>query len=226
MESAAGHPWVREADGAAVDLHSTLFGIGAGPGAVWDAFAADAVRQAVGGAEVALPSYPARLLHVCLHAVQHGGEPGSKSMLDLERALELVPADPDWRRALELAERLEAGDAFATGLRLTAAGRELAMAIGARAGSSARARLRVDWVPMAEGFQELSEARGLRAKLALLARELAPNPAFMRWWTPLSRRGRLGLVASYPWRWLWLASRALPGFLAWRRASGGRPRRR
>lgn len=218
MESGAGHPWTRPVDGAAVDLHRTLFGIGADPEEVWTAFAADAVGQRVGGAEVALPSHPARLLHVALHAVQHGGVPGTKAIADLERAVAIVPV-PTWQAARELADRLDAAASFAAGLQLTPGGDELAAAIGARPAGSASSRLRLDGVPTAEGFHELSQTRGLGAKLALLRRELFPAPEFMRWWSPLARRGRRGLLAAYGWRLVWLALRAGPGLRAWRRAA-------
>lgn len=217
MESGSGYPWSRAADGAAVDLHRTLFGIGATPEAVWDAFSAGAVRRPVGGVEVAMPAHSARLLHVALHAVQHGGEALPKPMADLRRAIARVP-EPTWREAGELAVRLEAEATFAAGLRLTAAGRRLAEAIGVCGEDSAGSLLRMAGVPTAEGFLELSEARGPRRKLALLRRELFPAPAFLRWWTPLARRGPLGLGAAYLWRLLWLGGRAGPGFLAWRRA--------
>ena len=139
-------------------------------------------------------------------------------MRDLERAVSKVGVDT-WVGALELARRLDAGGTFATGLRLIPPGRLLAKQIGAGEGTTADATLRLSRVPMAEGFQELAEAPGLRRKLALLIRELFPNRAFMRWWTPLARRGWPGLFLAYCWRVLWLAYRAVPGYLAWRKAT-------
>lgn len=218
MESRAGYPWSRAADEASVDLHCTLFGIGADPEAVWAAFSESTHGQTIGGVEVRMPSYPARLLHISLHAVQHGGETLPKAMIDLERALTQVP-EATWKQALELAERLQAAETFAAGLQLTPEGRRLSTRIGADRDGSTAVSLRLEWAPLSEGFEELARTPGLGAKLALLVRELVPNPAFMRWWTPLARRGRLGLVASYPWRWLWLAYRVVPGYRAWRRAA-------
>jgi hypothetical protein len=217
MESGAGYPWERAADGAGVDLHYTLFGIGAEPEALWAALSDGAVVERVGGAAVALPSRAARLLHIALHAVQHGSEDWGKPIRDLERALAKAPRQT-WVEALELAERLDAPETFATGLRLTPPGRELAAEIGAAQGHSVDTALRLNWVPLAEGFRELSEARGIRRKAALALREVFPTPAFMRWWSPLARRGAAGLALSYCWRPLWLAYHAVPGFLAWRRA--------
>ena len=218
MESGAGYPWARRSDGAHVDLHYTLFGIDADPQDLWTAFARDAVRENVGGVEVSLPSRPARLLHIALHAVQHGGDAWEKPMMDLGQAVAKAPTQL-WVEALRLAEGLGAGETFAAGLRLIPAGAALAAEIGASENTALGSDLRLGRVPLAEGFQELAETRGIRQKARVLAREAFPNPAFMRWWSPLARRGWLGLALAYLWRPLYLASRAIPGYLAWRRAS-------
>ena len=217
MESGAGYPWVRDSDGASVDLHYTLFGIGVAPEAVWEVFSEGVVREQIGGVEVALPSHAARLLHISLHAVQHGGETWDKPMSDLELAIAKAP-ERTWVETRELAARLEAAEIFATGLRLLPQGHELATAIGTEEGKALGATLRLESVPTAEGFQELSEAPGLRGKLALVFRELFPSRTFMRWWSPIARRGRIGLALTYFWRPIWLLYRSAPGFLAWRRA--------
>lgn len=215
-------PWERHRDGAVVDLHRSLFGLGVtGEAEVWAAFTAGGETLAVGGAQVRVPPRPARLLHIALHAVQHGATAAAKPMLDLERAVERAP-EPLWREAAALAARLGAAPEFAAGLRLTPAGAQLAATIGVAAEGSATARLRVGRVPTAEGFGELAATTGLPAKLALLRAELFPGAAFMRWWTPLARRGRRGLAVAYGWRALWLLARAPAGWLAWRRASQSR----
>lgn len=218
MESGAGYPWARRSDSANIDLHYTLFGIEADPEELWTAFAEDAVLENVGGAEVSLPSYPARLLHIALHAVQHGGDTWEKPMMDLGQAVAKA-SRALWIEALQLAERLDAAEAFAAGLRLIPAGEALATEIGASQGSALQSELRLKRVPMAEGFQELAETPGVRAKARVLAREAFPTPAFMRWWSALARRGRFGLAVAYLWRLVWLAYRAVPGFLAWRRTA-------
>jgi hypothetical protein len=217
MESGEGFPWGRAKDQAGVDLHYTLFGIGASPEALWEAFSAATLEEDVGGRQVPMPSHSARLLHIGLHAVQHGGEPTGKPMRDLERALAQVPIET-WSETLELAERLEAAGAFATGMRLLPRGREIAEEIGADHGPDSDAALRLSDVPMVEGFQELAEASGLRRRVAIILRELFPTPAFMRWWTPIANRGRLGLLFSYFWRPLYLALHAPRGLAAWWRS--------
>jgi hypothetical protein len=226
MESGEGHPWVRRRDDANVDLHCSLFGLGVDPDAVWEMFASGARRERIGGAMVLTPSHPARLLHIALHAVQHGGEDDEnpmvhlerRPMVDLERAISQAPL-ATWEMAVDLAAQLQATAAFAAGLELTRDGRRLAESLGIQGASSVETTLRLEGVPMAEGFAELSSARGFRRKARLILSELFPNPSFMRWWTPVARRaGLLGLTVAYAWRLLWLVYRALPGYLAWRRA--------
>lgn len=220
MESGAGYPWLRPSDRASVDLHYTLFGVGADPDVLWEAISSETVREVVGGAEVSLPSKAARLLHICLHAIQHGGDAEKgweKPMRDLRQAVDRAPLEA-WAGALELAERVDAAATFATGLRLLPGGREIAEEIGATHAPGADAALRLSEVPMVEGFQELADASGPRERLAIVVGELFPTPAFMRWWSPLARRGPLGLAAAYLWRPLWLALHAPKGLLAWRRS--------
>jgi hypothetical protein len=220
MESGAGYPWLRPSDRASVDLHYTLFGVGVEPDVLWDAIASETVRERVGGAEVSLPSKPARLLHICLHAIQHGGgtdKSWAKPVRDLRQALDRAPVET-WARALALAEKVDAAGAFTAGLRVLPRGREIADEIGAGHALGAEAALRLSEVPMVEGFQELAETSSLRERLALVARELFPNPTFMRWWSPMARRWRIGLVAAYFWRPIWLLLHTPRALLAWRRS--------
>ena len=58
MESGAGYPLDRRSDGAGVDLHYTLFGIGVEPEDLWDAFSETAVREPVGGSRSPSPPVP------------------------------------------------------------------------------------------------------------------------------------------------------------------------
>jgi Uncharacterised nucleotidyltransferase len=233
--STAATTWGRRSDEAEVDLHSTLFGLEAPPETVWAALREDAREEVVGGTRVLTLSHPARLLHIALHAVQHSGEDEEAPMVtlerrpmkDLERAIATVPQET-WQQARELAARLQGQAAFAAGLCLLPAGRRLAQDLGVETEASVEMTLRLENVPMSEGFAELAAVTGIAAKLRLLARELFPNVAFMRWWRPLARRGRLGLALAYAWRLVWLATHAVPGYVAWRRArrqTGEQPKR-
>ena len=208
------HEWVRGRD--RVDLHTTLIGIGVLPRVVWGVLSAMTVPRQVAGVEAQVLAPTALALHVVLHAAQHGrDEP--KPAEDLSRAIRAVPRE-QWSEVAALADRLQATDAFGVGLRLLPEGRELASWLELPPTRSADASLRVDSVPLALAFEHLAMTAGWRARISLVLHELFPTPAFMRWWSPLARRGRLGLATAYCWRPVWLVTQAVPGFLAWRRA--------
>ncbi|MGH2761793.1 MAG: nucleotidyltransferase family protein [Thermoleophilaceae bacterium] len=214
MESITSHPWAR--GNQDVDLHCTLWGIGVEPGRAWEVLSARTVPMKVGGQELDVLEPAARAMHVALHAAQHGYDDG-KPMRDLEAALEVLPEEL-WAEAAEVAAQLDALPGFTTGLRLSPAGHALAERLGVGGEASVDALLRVAHVPLAQAFEELAGTPGMRAKLSVVRDELLPTPGFMRWWSPLARRGRLGLAAAYLWRPLYLVLRAGPGLVAWRRA--------
>ncbi len=214
MESHSGFPWGRGDD--CVDLHCTLWGVMATPTEVWAELEPSAVPIRLAGVEVRALSPEARALHVALHAAQDGGR-HPKGMADLERALAVLP-ESTWHTAAEIAGRLDATAAFATGLRLCEDGARITEELSLEEGSVAGV-LRASAVPLAEGLEHLASTPGARAKLRLAVAELFPSAAFMRWWAPrLARGGRAGLVLAYLWRPVWIALRAAPAVLAWRRA--------
>jgi Uncharacterised nucleotidyltransferase len=214
MESITSHSWVRGEQN--VDLHCSIWGIGAEPAKVWEVLRPRTVPMEVGGREVRVLAPAPRALHLGLHAAQHTAEAG-KTRWDLELAIAQLPEEV-WGEAARIAADLDATAAFATGLAVTREGAVLADRLGIAGARSVEALLTVAPVPMALGFNQLANAPGLRAKLAIVAEELFPTPSFMRWWSPLARRGRLGLAVAYLWRPVWLALRAGPGFLTWRKA--------
>lgn len=217
MESFASTAFLR--GDANLDLHCTLAGLGGDFESVWESFNAGSDRQVIGGAELRVPGRAALLLHIGLHAAQHGE---GKALEDLRRAIARVDEDL-WRAALRLARQHEGIPAFASGLRLLPEGGELTRRLGIGNVRSSMHDIRHESVPTAEAIHALlSPGVGTRSRLAMVAGELIPRPEFMRWWTPLARRGRLGIIASYPWRWIWLLAHAPRGLLAaWR---GRRPR--
>jgi len=217
MESRAGTAFVRGQD--AVDLHCTLHGLAGAPQAVWESFAAGDCTQRIGGAELRIPNRSALLVHAALHAAQDANH---KTLEDLRRAI--AQADEAmWRGALAIARSHDGVPAFASGLRVLPEGAELAQRLGLGAVRSTLHEIRAERVPLAEGMHALLTPEvGMRRRLATVATELCPRPEFMRWWSPLAQHGRLGLIASYPWRWLWLTINAPRALLAvWR----GRRRR-
>jgi hypothetical protein len=129
----------------------------------------------------------------------------------------MLPSE-HWERAAELAARLDATPAFASGLRLVEGGPDIVARLGLGEATSPEADLRAWRVPLSTGFAELSETRGVLAKLRLIWGELFPTPAFMRWWTPIASHGSLGLACAYGWRLVWCVSHIVPGYRAWRRA--------
>lgn len=199
MESQAGTGFIRGAE--SIDLHSTLPGLRADPQEVWRSLWSTAQTQQVGGRTVRVPDRPGVLMHIALHAGHHVE---GKPIEDLTRAL-ATATDDEWRAAATLAARLDGLEAFASGLRLLPAAAPIADRLNLATAWSLKHELRGARVPLAEGLGELLSAPW-PAKPRILARELFPTAAFMRWAMPLARRGKLGLALSYPRRWLWLAS--------------------
>jgi Uncharacterised nucleotidyltransferase len=220
------HEW-RRPDGARIDLHRTLVGVGVGPERLWPVLAEQSEPIWVGGVKIDSLSGPGRALHVALHAAQHGAW-RPQALEDLGRALGATPLDT-WAEAAILARELDAVPAFAAGLRLDARGAEVAARLELSERGSREVTLRAATPPPgALGLEELAHATGLAAKLKLIGRNLVPSPRFMRVWSPLARRGRLGLAAAYLWRPVAILLRAGPALIAWLRArkqSRGLPRR-
>ena len=209
--------WLRAGDGAIVDLHQTLPGVGVGPDRLWVTLSADVDQIDVAGFPATTLTIPGRALHVALHAAQHGvGWPHVTA--ELERAVTSTD-QAVWTAAVELAEALDAVPALAAGLRTSAAGRSLASTLDLPADRPVEVALRASSPPpVALGFDQLARAEGWRARLRIMRHKVAPPATFVRAWSPLARRGRLGLVLAYAWRPLWLLRSAPAGFRAWRAA--------
>jgi putative nucleotidyltransferase-like protein len=217
VEVKHAHCWRRDRNPITVDLHLTLPGVGVSDDDVWSLLSAETEQLVVGDLTVEMLSEAARAMHVALHAGQHG--PGfSGPVSDLERAVEQLPIAV-WKEASALAVQLGAESLFAAGLGLHERGTEILQHVGLSGRKTVEVALRSTTGPdLALGFHRLAGTRGLSAKLAFVARKIVPPPAWMRAVVPLARRGRLGLVAAYLLRPLWLLRRAGPAFRAWRRA--------
>lgn len=212
--------WWRGNDGVIVDLHRTLPGIAVDDEAAWLTLAAAPETVDVAGYPAPALGLPARALHLALHAAQHGSD-WHKPLADLERAAVRLP-ECQWRTATKLAQRLRATDAFATGLRLTGAGRDLASRLELPSRTSIYTRLRATTPPpVALGFEQLAEADGVIRRAQIVSRKLVPPVAFMRHWHPVASRGRLGLLCAYLWRPWWLLRNTPRGLRAWRSARRG-----
>jgi hypothetical protein len=199
IESSVATEFVRGHDN--VDLHRTLQGLDGDPSLVAPTLMASAERLVVGRTELRVPDRVGLLLNIGLHAAHHGK---GKPVEDLRRALERAD-DGLWRQALSLAEAFDGVPAFASGIKLTPEGVELARRLGIEDVWSVRHELRRQGIQTAEGVDTLlSPGLGVRRRIAIVASEFFPPPLFMRHWTALARHGRIGLAAAYVWRAVWL----------------------
>lgn len=212
---AASHAqtWVRATDGAHVDLHHSLVGLAASPEQVWSALSSGTDRMRVATAEVEVLGSAAGALHLALHAAQHGvREP--KPLEDLRRATEQL-AESVWRGAAALAGRLEATPSFAIGLRLVPGGTNIADRLQLPVSRPVDLVLTARTPPRGAPTLERLAAAGFRDKLRLIRAKLAPAPDFLRYWSPLARRGQLGLALAYLGRPLWVVMRVPHALVAW-----------
>jgi hypothetical protein len=199
-----------------VDLHRRLWGMGVDPAAAWGVLRRDASPLVMAGREVLTPSVPAQLVLTAIHAAHHGDD-APKPRYDLRLAIDRI-AHAEWRSAAAIAAELGAIPAFATGLRLSSEGVELAQELDLPSAAEAEWHAEIyDRVmpPTAEGFMRLADAPGWRAKRTLLLREILPSPSFMRLRSTradLAKRGASGLVAAYVMRWVDLMRRARAGY--------------
>jgi hypothetical protein len=197
-------------NGAMVDLHCQLPGLDGDPDAIWSRLAASAERQVIGEVELRVPDRDVVLLHVVLHAAHHANVGDGKPVEDLRRALACAE-EPEWSNALELAREYQGIPAFAAGLRLLPEGEDLAHRLGLGDVRSPRHEIRREDNVIAEELYALLAAdASIRRKLATAASDIFPRPDYMRWWSPLARRGKLGLAGAYLWRVIWVTGQA-PG---------------
>jgi Uncharacterised nucleotidyltransferase len=213
--------WLRHSDNASVDLHRSLVGVCASPDVLWEELAVKTETLRVGGIDVEVLGMPGRALHIALHAAQHGVD-HERPLQDLGRAIRNVD-EQVWREATELARRVDALAAFATGLRLDdPAGRRLVEHLQVPADRPPLVALRAGPdVRAATTLERLASEGPLRARARLLLGALFPSPGYMRKWAggrawPWARtalQGGLGLWLAYIWRLIWLLVR-LPRAIA------------
>ena len=211
------HTFRRLSDGAAVDLHWRLSGTTALAQDVWSLVSEHTTRLAVGGKPIETLDAPATALLVALHNAHHGtGRP--RTLEDLDRAVERFDL-PAWRAAARMAELLGASEPFAAGLRLTSAGDVLATRLGLERHASLEIWLKSN--PHGFGafaLDRLASTSTLRGRLGLCMRLLVPSRRVMYKYSPLARRGRLGLALAYLTRPVRLAAHAGPALVEWVRA--------
>lgn len=221
VDEAPGHerPWTRgEPLPAEVDLHRSFFGATVDPGVVWAAVSETTESIEICGERVEALGLVARTFQLAVHAAQHGVV-WQRSVTDIELGIGRID-EPVWAAAAGLADRLGASESFASGLRLTGAGRLLAERLGLGEPASAELSLRAGGAPVtALGFARLRAQTSPGGRVRFLVSKLFPSPSLIRFWLPLARRGRLGLALGYAYRPVWLVWRAPRGWAAWRRAA-------
>jgi hypothetical protein len=202
-----------------VEIHHTLFLLSAPAQMVWERISHEPRTITFAGTDVSVPSAPAAALIVVLHALQHGVS-SQRTVTDLRQALERLDLDT-WRQAATLAAELSAEKEFAAGLRLIDAGVTLADQLALEDQPVPRQlQLRaMDPAPLALGLERLLITPGLAGRAQLIAKEIVPSPAFMKTWSPIARRGPLGLACAYAWRPIFLAANLPRAASAWRRAN-------
>jgi hypothetical protein len=203
------HAVVYRRGDVSVDLHRTLLGVGAGTDLLWDALAPHREPMLVGGTNVDVLDPAGRALVLGLHVAKDGGR-AEKPLRDLQRALSVLP-DEVWRDASAIASEVGAIEAFAAGLRRTPEGQGVAARLELPMRVSPQIALREEAAPpLSVGIDWLLRSRGTSSKAKLVLRKLVPPPGYMRDWSPLARRGPLGLALAYAWRPLWVLWRIAP----------------
>jgi hypothetical protein len=188
--------WVRRRDGAGVDLHWRILGIGSDPRRAWESLSSTAEQLRVARTEVEALGIPARALHLALHAARNGREQ-EQSMRDLMRGLARLDEDT-WRAAAALADELDAAEPMAVGLRLVPEGRVLADRLGLPSEVSARWALSARTPPpWSQRLYEIGAAPGVRAKARALTAGLVPPASYVRERYRWARTGRWALVLAY-----------------------------
>jgi len=201
---------------APVEVHWNLWGTD--PARTWRILGAETESADVCGEMAEIPNEPARCLIVALHAAHHGA--GEDAPLDDLRLAVSVAPRAAWQRAASLAAATGAETEFAVGLGLVPPGERLRCDLGLHV-PQVTERLALNLsepVAGAAGFYWLGRQHGVRAKARFAARKLVPPAEFMRFKYRFAREGKGRLLLAYLYRLLWIAGRALPGFLSWRRS--------
>jgi hypothetical protein len=211
--------WVRQSDLMNVDLHQTLAGVGVPPTELWAALTEGLERMSVGGLDVDVLAPSARALVLALHTAKDGPRI-AKARHDLGHAIDRLPPDL-WIETVRLADQVRALGSLAAGLRLVVpSGVELADRLGLprQAPLDIALRSRGGAPALAFGIDWLISSPGLRGKGRIVLRKIFPPVSFIRAWSPLARRGRLGLLAAYAYRPLWVLWRVGPALRGLARA--------
>jgi hypothetical protein len=191
------HEWHRGGDH--LDLHGSLFGVGAASERVWPVMTADARWLVVAGQRMRVLGPAALAVLLALHAAADGPD-AEKPLEDLRRGLARL-GDAAWSDAAERARALDALPAFGAGLRLLPEGADRLARLGVDPGYDVAIALRARAAPpLAHSLERIRREATLGGKLRRIIRGLVPSPTYLRRWSALARRGSAGLVLAYAWR--------------------------
>lgn len=209
--------WFRGTHGPEVDLHTSIWRW-APADSLWAVLQAKTKTLRVGNIELPVMDDAAQCVHIVTHALQHQlSESGPNE--DLSRALALIP-DSTWQRAVRVSEEVGAADAFLAGLLASPEGRALAGRVGIDRATAPELDLELAlagtlWSGALQ-FENLAQAQGVRARLAVIHDRLFPPLDYAR--MQLDRGDK-----TWPWviylLWWWRLCRKTPAALAaWVRA--------
>lgn len=229
------HSWFRPGPPRIeIDLHRSFTGV-QHHSEFWTALWSTRDEMPLCGTPLPVPSAQAAALLLALHAASPGASP--RPGTELEIGLELFDHEL-WAGAADVARIAGADAAFAVGLGLTARGRDLARRLELSTPGTS-----VEWLRAHQASRSANALADLAAQPSLVARarhvwrRLHPSSAFLRYTSPLARRGRLGLALAYAWRLgslaagvpagayqLWTAARAVKDQGGSSRRVAGEPR--
>ena len=209
--------WVRAPDGLSVDLHRRVVGVGVTDEQAWEVLWGVTEGLEVCGTTTSVLQPHARALHLALHAAQETPDK-DKALRDLGRGLELLEFEL-WREAHVLAIQLDALPGFGAGLRLLPGGEAVARELQLPMQVTPEVALRAAGAPdLSLAMNRALERRGVLARAKYVVTRAFPSRAAIRAWSPLARRGRIGLLMAYFWRVVWLAKGFVPAVRAVRAA--------
>jgi hypothetical protein len=211
---------VQRKDGTVVDLHRNLPGVQVSDEQMWTTLSQATDKMTLGDVTASVLTEPGRGFHAALHVAQHGGS--ARALDVLGRAIERMD-DEAWREAATLSSTLEADAAFQRGLSFLAAGSELVRKLGLEATPVIEVELRAANAAEALTLARLLATHGVANRLSVVRYKLIPPSTFMRKWSPLARKGRLGLAAAYVWRPFWVLGRIPRAIRSWSQARRADP---
>jgi hypothetical protein len=182
--------------GVVVDLHVTLKGVGLPPARAWAILSEGTEAFDWLGTAVRTLGEPARAMHLALHVAQ-SGTVDSKAIQDLKLGLDRLSLTT-WRRAAEIADRVDATEAFSAGLFLLPEGIHLARRLGIRAPTDSAVLMDSDdsvYRPAA-ALERLLATKNRRKRLVTGWAYLFPSGTWLRHADPRAAEGGLSFAVA------------------------------